>query len=242
MNALLLTLACAGFLGAMIGNGLGGFLMLSLTDRGSSLMLAGLVASAGATLNVIVRLTAGFAADRRPRSVWKLLMGMFLVSLVGTALLTSTVTAFAIMGALLAYGGGWGWAGLLHYVTSTSYPGRENRATAYSQMGVSLGAAVGPLISGMLWTLTPDLVWWALTAAGCLAVIAVDLARRMAKSEKSKAHHSVIRAGRALTRNAGTKPCVRLRPRPCLTPPASSPWRSPPCPSRRGGPRRSARP
>ncbi|CAM5268813.1 MFS transporter OS=Lysinibacillus sphaericus OX=1421 GN=LS41612_21310 PE=4 SV=1 [Lysinibacillus sphaericus] len=57
-----------------------------------------------------------------------------------------------VVGAILAYGGGWGWAGLLHYVTGAAYPGREGQAIAISQMGESLGAAVGPLIFGFVFT------------------------------------------------------------------------------------------
>ncbi|MEU8958872.1 MFS transporter [Streptomyces sp. NPDC048518] len=171
-------LSCAGFFGAMVGNGLGGFLMLSLTERGSSLAAAGAVASAGATLNVGVRLGSGLAADRRPGRVWSLLGTMFLVGLLGTALLASSGGAVAMTGALLAYAGGWGWAGLLHHTAARSFPGQENHATAWTQMGVSLGAAVGPVLCGVLFDVSPSAPWWALTAAGAAAFVCVRGAHR----------------------------------------------------------------
>lgn len=177
-NVHLLALSCAGFFGAMVGNGLGGFLVLALTARGASLSTAGAVATSGAALNIVIRLAAGWLVGRRPRAAWGALTGLFLAGAAGTALLTHPDPTAATVGALLAYGGGWGWAGLVHYVIGLPYPGREQRATAYSQMGVSLGAAAGPLICGLLFAAgRPAAAWWALTAAGAAAAACVLLAR-----------------------------------------------------------------
>ncbi|MGX1885815.1 MFS transporter [Streptomyces sp. NPDC055287] len=181
-DAFLVALSCAGFFGAMVGNGLGGFLVLSLTTRGASLSVAGAVATAGAGLNIVVRLAAGWAVGRVPHLAWAALTGLFVAGAAGTALLTHTAPAVVSVGALLAYGGGWGWAGLLHYVVGLPYAGREQRATAYSQMGVSLGAATGPMVCGLLFTVRPDAAWWALTAAGAAAAACVVVARRRVPS------------------------------------------------------------
>jgi MFS family permease len=178
----LTALSCAGFFGAMVGNGLGGFLVLTLTTRGSSPAAAGAVAGAGAGLNIVVRLAAGWLVGRMPRAAWTALTALFTAGAAGTALLTCPGPVAGTVGALLAYGGGWGWAGLLHYVIGLPYPGREQRATAYSQMGVSLGAATGPMVCGLLFTVRPDGAWWVLTVAGAAAAACVLFARRRVPS------------------------------------------------------------
>ncbi|MDH6579948.1 MFS transporter [Kitasatospora sp. MAP5-34] len=177
VDGFLLALSCAGFFGAMVGNGLGGFLVLALTTRGASLSVAGAVATAGAALNIVVRLVAGWVVGRIPRIAWAALTGLFMAGAAGTALLAHTTLAVTVVGALLACGGGWGWAGLLHYVIGLPYAGQEQQATACSQMGVSLGAATGPMVCGLLFTVSPDAAWWALTAAGAAAAACVLVAR-----------------------------------------------------------------
>ncbi|MEW2167070.1 MFS transporter [Streptomyces sp. NPDC007084] len=179
-DAFLMALSCAGFFGAMVGNGLGGFLMVALTARGASLAAAGAVATAGAALNIGVRLAAGWLVGRLPQVAWPALTGLFVAGATGTALLASNAFAMNAVGALLAYGGGWGWAGLLHYVIGLPYDGREQQATAHSQMGVSLGAAIGPLLCGLLFNTQPVAAWWALTAAGLAAAGCVVSARTFA--------------------------------------------------------------
>ncbi|MFF9206195.1 MFS transporter [Streptomyces sp. NPDC014986] len=174
----LTALGCAGFFGAMVGNGLAGFLVLTLTSRGASLSDAGAVATAGAALNIVVRLAAGWLAGRRPEAAWAALTGLFVVGVAGTALLAHGPLTVSAVGALLAYGGGWGWAGLLHYLIGLPYAGREQRATAHSQMGVSLGAAAGPMVCGLLFTVDPAAAWWVLTAGGATAAVCVLVARR----------------------------------------------------------------
>jgi MFS family permease len=176
--AFLVALSCAGFFGAMVGNGLGGFLLLTLSTRGASLSVAGAVATAGAALNIVVRLGAGWLVGRRPEAVWAALTSLFVAGAMGTALLTDRSLTVTALGALLAYGGGWGWAGLLHYVIGLPYTGREQQATAHSQMGVFLGAATGPLLCGLLFTVSPAAAWWALTAVGVAASVCVLVARR----------------------------------------------------------------
>lgn len=187
MEPFLLALTGAGFFGAMVGNGLGGFLVLALTTRGVSLSAAGAVATAGAALNIAVRLAMGWLVGRVPGVAWTALTVLFLTGAAGTALLTRPGLGALTVGALLAYGGGWGWAGLLHYAIGLPYPGQEQRATAYSQMGVSLGAATGPLVCGLLFQVAPEAAWWALTAAGLAAAACVLMARRRPEAGVSPA-------------------------------------------------------
>lgn len=198
-NAYLVALSGAGFFGAMVGNGLGGFLVLSLTARGTSLSVAGAVATGGAAFNIVIRLAAGWLVGLRPHVAWGTLMGLFMAGAAGTALVTQPDLAVIAVGALLAYGGGWGWAGLLHYVIGLPYAGREQLATAYSQMGVSLGAAAGPMICGVLFTVVcPVAAWWALTVAGAAAATCVFFARtRIPQDAHGPAPHAPVTPGDA---------------------------------------------
>ncbi|WP_432702196.1 MFS transporter [Lysinibacillus sphaericus] len=174
LNRHLMLLAIAGGLGAAIGNSLGGFLITSLTHGGITLVKASMVAAVASLTNILVRVFAGLAIDRFRGLEKILLLSMFIVGSLGTAALTMPSHTLQVVGAILAYGGGWGWAGLLHYVTGAAYPGREGQATAISQMGVSLGAAVGPLIFGFVFTtLGSNVAWLLMSIAGILACISV---------------------------------------------------------------------
>ncbi|CCW04386.1 MFS transporter [Bacillus sp. GeD10] len=177
INKHLLFLAIAGGCGAMIGNSLGGFLITSLTHGGLSMFMASMVAAAASITNIFVRIFAGIVTDRHPSSSTTILIQMFIVGVFGTGMLMLSLPLTQILGAILAYGGGWGWAGLLHYVTGKSYPGNEGQATAISQMGVSTGAAIGPLLFGYLFSnLGPNIAWLSMTIAGILACISITIA------------------------------------------------------------------
>lgn len=192
LNWHLLMLALTGSLGAMVGNSLGGYLIISLTDRGFSLTAASFIAAVSSVANIIVRVIAGVAADRRHKSPYRYLQFMFVFGMIGTLFLLTNVNAIQIIGAILAYAGGWGWAGLLHYVTGASYPGKERQATAVSQMGVSLGASFGPFIFGFLFSYAgAQIAWISLFIACAAAIITVFSAYRMEYKNSDKNMESV---------------------------------------------------
>lgn len=174
INNHLICLAVAGGCGAMIGNSLGGFLIVSFTHEGIPISTASLVAASASIVNIIVRVLTGTIIDKYPHLSNVLLIGMFVTGILGTLLLISPISFMQILGALLAYGGGWGWAGLLHFVTGKSYPGYEAQATAVSQIGVSIGAAVGPLLFSLLfYSLNSNIAWGATALAGVIASLSV---------------------------------------------------------------------
>ncbi|MFJ3159135.1 MFS transporter [Streptomyces kanasensis] len=179
LNAHLIGLAVAGLCGAMVGNALGGFLIASGVHEGMALTWASLLAAAGSTTNIAVRLVAGIVVDRGRYAPRALLWQLYLAGAVGTLLLAVGGGPWVMtVGGLLAFGGGWGWAGLLHYVAGAAFPGRAARATAVTQMGVSLGGATGPMLFGLLvdhagW----GAAWLMLTAVGTVAAVVVRLLR-----------------------------------------------------------------
>ncbi|MEV0373125.1 MFS transporter [Streptomyces sp. NPDC050636] len=176
-NTQLVALALAGLCGATVGNSLGGFLIASLAHDGLTLSWASLLAAAGSAVNIAVRLAAGVVVDRRAREPRTLLWQLFAVGAVGTLLLGLGGPWAAAVGALLAFGGGWGWAGLLHYVAGASFPEQAAKATAFTQMGVSLGGAIGPMTFGFLAGRAGfDVAWLVLTGVGVLAMVLVAAA------------------------------------------------------------------
>ncbi|MFI9050993.1 MFS transporter [Streptomyces sp. NPDC053427] len=178
----LVALAAAGLLGAVIGNSLGGFLILTLQGDGFPLGTAGFLAAGAAGLSVLVRIGAGWATDRAGRWTWRLLGVMFATGAGGALLLAGGGAVSGVVGAVLTYTGGWGWAGLLHHVAGASYPGHEKHATAMTQMGVSLGAAVGPFAFGRLYEQLEGGAWAVMAAVGLMALCCVAAGRRNAST------------------------------------------------------------
>ncbi|MFG2826179.1 MFS transporter [Streptomyces sp. NPDC048434] len=174
----LLALSAAGLFGAVVGNSLGGFLLVTLTDGGMTYTAGALTVAAASALTIVVRIAAGRGSDTGRVAVRPVLALMFATGLAGTCLLATGGTGPQIVGALLAYAGGWGWAGVLHYAAALAFPGRENRATAWTQMGVSLGAMAGPLLFGFCYQVVGAAAWWPVSAAGGCAFVAVLVARR----------------------------------------------------------------
>ncbi|GGQ15279.1 MFS transporter [Streptomyces roseolilacinus] len=179
MNGHLLGLAVAGLCGAMVGNAIGGFLIASGVHEGMTLTWASMLAAAGSVTNIVVRLVAGMVVDRGRYAPRSLLWQLYLAGAVGTLLLAVGGGPWVTtLGGLLAFGGGWGWAGLLHYVAGAAFPGRAARATAITQMGVSLGGATGPMLFGLLVDHAGfGAAWLVLTAVGGTAAVVVRLLR-----------------------------------------------------------------
>lgn len=183
MGGYLLAMAAALF-GSSIGNSLGSYLVPSLTHREVSLVTASLLAGVASATSMLVRVLSGMLVDRNARRPELLLAVMFAVGVLGTGLLAAATGDGLFVGAVLAYGGGWGWAGLVHYAAAAAHPGAENRATAVTQMGVSVGAALGPLVFGWIFAHAgPGSAWWVETVAGVLACGAVLAAARVRSPE-----------------------------------------------------------
>ncbi|MFJ6750690.1 MFS transporter [Streptomyces sp. NPDC091266] len=183
----LLALSAAGLFGAMVGNSLGGFLLVTLTDDGMTYTAGALTAAAASALTIVVRVTAGRFSDTGRGSAHAMMSLMFVAGVSGTCLLATGATGLQISGALLAFAGGWGWAGVLHYAAAVAFPGRENGATAWTQMGVSLGAMAGPLLFGVCYQAVGAAAWWVVSVAGGCALVAVLVARRPARPVRQEA-------------------------------------------------------
>jgi len=54
-----------------------------------------------------------------------------------------------VLGAVVAYGVGWSWPGLVNFAVVRRYPRRPAAATGVTQTGTCVGAMLGPLGFGL---------------------------------------------------------------------------------------------
>jgi MFS family permease len=133
------------------GNVTAAFLVPSIVDRGMSPGAAGLVLAIGSLVGVAARIGAGWLGDRLGRQsllVVATMLGMGAIGYVGLAFADEPVLIVA--SAALAFGGGWGWAGLMLLAVSQLAPTQPGRAMGIVQVGPMSGAVAGPLIFGFV--------------------------------------------------------------------------------------------
>jgi MFS family permease len=95
------------------------------------------------------------------------MLGMGAVGYLGLAVVDQPV--LIVVCAALAFGGGWGWAGLMLLAVSQLAPDQPGRAMGIVQVGPMSGAVAGPLIFGFVAEELGFTAAWVIAAA--LAVI-----------------------------------------------------------------------
>ena len=146
----LLMLGIATCLASGAATTLGTYFVLSATRSGMALVTAGSVAAIGGACSVLVRIGLGAVADRGLRSPLRQVALMMLVGAGGYVLLALSVPALLVPGVLIAYGAGWGWAGLLNYGVVQRYPLAAGAATSTTQMGTNIGAMAGSPVFALI--------------------------------------------------------------------------------------------
>ncbi len=85
-----------------------------------------------------------------------------------------------LAGTVLAFGAGWGWAGLLNYSIVRSYPHAPAAATGMTQGAAYLGGVVGPTAFGLAGThLSLAVAWWGAGIAVLIAALCTLLGRSL---------------------------------------------------------------
>jgi predicted MFS family arabinose efflux permease len=164
-------------LGATASSTLGAFLVDSgVRLSGVGEATTGLVLASAGTVGMVTRIGFGWYVDgRRDRTPYVTSIWMLLFGAVGLLLVATGRSWTYVLGALLAYGAGWGWQGLLHFAVITRSRVGAAQATGRLLTGFAGGSALGPLILGqvaerfgyaLMWTVA------ALMAAGGALVIA----------------------------------------------------------------------
>lgn len=182
----LVVLTIGAGLAAAAATSLGVFLVDSMVQSGIEPSTAGYLFAAAAVVGLAIRILLGALMDRMPtRSPYVLIANLLVAGVVGYWMLSVGSTTLMVIGVLLAYSAGWTWPGLLHFAVV-----RDNRlaaasATGVVQTGLSLGAAGGPLLFGLLVTATSYSTAWVVAGFVALAAaITFRIGRRMIRKSR----------------------------------------------------------
>lgn len=165
-------LALGGLLAATACSVLSPFLVDGLIAGGASAGDAALLLGISAWVGVASRITTGLLADRHPYPLRHLASAaaMMCAAAIGmTGLGFGQGTPVLATAALITFGIGFAWPGLLHHAAITLHPEHMARATSYMQIGTYVGALVGPLVFGFLVQFGSYRLAW--TATACVALL-----------------------------------------------------------------------
>jgi MFS family permease len=176
----LVLLAVGIGLGATATTPLGAFIVESSVASGLRVETAGLLLALGSAVNIVVRIAFGHLADGMSGGRLLLVAAMLGIGVMGFVLLATGESALILPGALLAFGIGWGWPGLFNFAVVKTSPGAPAAATGITQTGASGGAALGPLVFGLVVEAASyDVAWLVSGAVALVALVAILIGRRM---------------------------------------------------------------
>ncbi|GAA1875023.1 MFS transporter [Asanoa iriomotensis] len=164
------TLAAAFAVATFTTSSLGAFFVLYAVDRGMSPPAAGLTVAVASVVNVTMRVWMGWVADHRTVEPFAQGGLLLLGGSVGYFVLLSGASWLLPVGAVLAYGLGWAWQGLIHLGAVRLVPEAPGYATGVMRTGLAIGSATGPVVAGLLIGLAGYRPLWLLL--GVLAVCA----------------------------------------------------------------------
>jgi predicted MFS family arabinose efflux permease len=163
-------------------NALGAYLVASAVDVGIAEGAAGILSAAGSATSLLVRIAAGHRADVRRDYGFSAMVALLVAGAAGFALLTVGQPAPFVLGALVAFGLGWGWPGLFNLAVVDLNREAPGAATGVTQTGIYVGAAAGPAAYGLLSSELGYSAAWGIAGALCLvAAAAVTWAARTPK-------------------------------------------------------------
>jgi MFS family permease len=155
-------------LGAMLASAAANALSIFIVDwavaEGMDIGLAAVTLAIASTTGILGRLAIGWFADRTARSHLTTVAVQVGCGALGVLLISSAVHWLIIVGAMIGYGLGWSWAGLIHYAVARLNPHAPARATSIVQTGMYTGGAMGPVLFGMLADSTSTQAAWLVTA------------------------------------------------------------------------------
>jgi MFS family permease len=183
----LVLLAIGVMLASAGGNSTPAFMVASSVARGLDPSAAGLVLAAGSLVGVLVRVSSGWVADRLGRGSLLIVTGLLAIGVVGwTGLALASEPALIVLFASLAFGGGWGWGGLVLLALSRTNPDGPGRAMGIVQVGPMTGAVIGPLVFGALAeSVSFGAAWGAMAGFGLAGIATILVARRWVRRDLS---------------------------------------------------------
>ena len=187
----LVLLAMAAGLAAMGGNALSALLVSSGVNNGLSEQAAGLLLAAGSVTCVLVRVGAGQATVRWKSDGVRPFAAMLAAGTLGYLALAAGPLPLFVLGSLVAFSGGWGWAGLFQYVVVSRNRHAAAKATGMTQTAVYVGAAVGPFLFGVVATHSYSAAWGIMAGAAAASALLATVARYVAIEPHEGVSHSV---------------------------------------------------
>lgn len=184
----LIALSAAAGLASGAAGALTAFLVETAVAVGMPVAVAGWLMVAGGLGCVASRIVLGWRAQARPGRTLVTLATVMAIGSVGYHLMAGPTPMLVTVGALIAFVFGWGWPGLYHYAVIRLNPVAPGMAAGIGQVGVHIGAAIGPVVFGLVLVNSSYTVAWRgvgvaliLSAAGMLAArrwIVVERQRR----------------------------------------------------------------
>ena len=130
----LVMLAAGAALGSAVGTTAGTFLVETATADGLSPAAAGALLAIGSVTSVVIRIVIGVRADRMSGGHLLRVAGLLAAGAPGFLLLAAGSGPLLVLGAMLAFGGGWGWAGssTSRSCAGTAIGRRRRRASSWA--------------------------------------------------------------------------------------------------------------
>ena len=182
----LVVLTVGGFLGSAAATPTGVFLVDSAVAAGIDAGAAGLLFAGCSVLGLVVRIGYGLLVDRHPtRSAYLFIANLLAAGTAGYVLLAAGPVPAFVAGGVLAYGAGWAWTGLFHYAVIRDNRDAAASVTGFVQTGLSLGAASGPLLFGVVaQTWSYSAAWLTAAALSLAGAVTVRVSRRMVRRSR----------------------------------------------------------
>lgn len=168
-------LALSGFFGVAQANMIGGFAVTTAVDRGFSPGTAGIVVGLVSLVGIAARIVVGALADGLSRASMVTVAAMLGIGSLGLVGLGLASGGWFVVGLVLAFGFGWSWNGLVHYIVASRAGARTAAATGRVQGGAYAGGAVGPLAFGLVAQTAGTSAAWLAGAAIAVTSAAVAL-------------------------------------------------------------------
>jgi predicted MFS family arabinose efflux permease len=147
---LLVVLAVAVGLGIGALDPLGSFFVSYSVSIGVEEQLAGVLLAAGGFCGIIARLVAGRLIDRMAQADFTAIASMITAGAVGIVILNLGGYPGLLIGGFIGFTAGWGWSGLFTFAVVKDNPEAPAAAWGVAQTGKFLGAAIGPLLFGVV--------------------------------------------------------------------------------------------
>lgn len=184
----LVLLAVGIGLGSTAATPLGAFIVESAVAAGIEAGQAGLLLALGSAVGITIRVTFGYLADGMGGGRLRLVAGMLGAGAIGFAMLATGMGSLLVIGTVLAFGAGWGWPGLFNFAIVKTNPGAPAAATGITQTGASGGAALGPLIFGLVLQATGYTTAWLVCGAiALLSATTILLGRYLLLGDRARA-------------------------------------------------------